>query len=144
MIKKQLLVILATIVLSFSAFAQTEIRTKEQFLAIQAGGNYIQTVDIDLGDLGTLADNTAIINGTFSGTYDGGGHSISYSVKFFGNVEKESFGLFEKVSGTIKNLRITSSSAMLTGTGPDMNVGLICGVLLSGGVITDLSCYRRY
>lgn len=137
MIKKHLLVILATIVLSFSAFAQIEISTKEQFLEIQADGNYIQTADINLGDLGTLPANNAIINGTFSGTYDGDGHSISYSVKFFGDVAKESFGLFEEVSGTIKNLNITSSSAMLTGTAADMNVGLICGVLLSNGVITD-------
>lgn len=137
MIKKQLLVILATIVLSFSAFAQTEISTREQFLAISANGNYIQIADINLGDLGTLPANNAIINGTFSGTYDGGGHSISYSVKFVGDDPKESFGLFEEVRGTIKNLNITSSSAMLSGTGKDMNVGLICGLLCSNGVITD-------
>lgn len=151
MIKKQLLVILATVVLSFSAFAQnfdggngTEnnpylISTKAQFLAINNNllACYKQTADIDLGDLGTLADNKAIITGDFSGTYDGGGHSISYSVKFVGKNRSSSYGLFEKVSDTIKNLRITSSSAMLTGTGRDMNVGLICGLLLSDGVITD-------
>ena len=137
MIKKQLLVILATIVLSFSAFAQTEISTKAQFLAIQAGGNYIQTADIDLGDLGTLEANKAIITGIFSGTYDGNGHSISYSVKFVGTEQFSSYGLFEEVSGIIKNLNIISSSAMLTGTGADLNIGLICGVLLSDGVITD-------
>lgn len=153
MIKKQLLVILATIVLSFSAFAQFSggsgtandpyrISTREDFLAISSNSNnlskyYIQTADIVLGDLGTLPANNAIINGTFSGTYDGGGHSISYSVKFEGSVAKESFGLFEEVRGTIKNLRITSSSAMLSGTGKDMNIGLICGLLCSNGVITD-------
>jgi hypothetical protein len=150
MIKKQLLVILATIVLSFSAFAQFDggngtqndpylIKTKAQFLAIRnnLSACYKQTADIDLGDLGTLADNEAIITGDFSGTYDGNGKSISYSVKFVGKNRYSSYGLFEIVSDTIKNLRITSSSAMLTGTGPDMNVGLICGLLLSDGVITD-------
>lgn len=151
MIKKQLLVILATIVLSFSAFAQNFdegngtqndpylISTKTQFLAIRnnLSACYKQTADIDLGDLGTLPTNEAIINGTFSGTYDGNGKSISYSVKFVGTDRYSSYGLFKEVSGTIKNLRITSSSAMLTGTGPDMNVGLICGLLLSNGVITD-------
>lgn len=150
MIKKQLLVILATIVLSFSAFAQFDegngtqndpylISTKTQFLAINnnLSACYKQIADIDLGDLGTLADNKAIITGDFSGTYDGNGKSISYSVKFVGKNRYSSYGLFEKISGTIKNLRITSSSAMLTGTGPDMNVGLICGLLLSDGVITD-------
>lgn len=153
MIKKQLLVILATIVLSFSAFAQFSggsgtandpylILTAEDLLKIDDNNNYRskyfkQTADINLGDLGTLGDNKAIITGDFSGTYDGDGHSISYSVKFYGTTIYSSYGLFEKVSGTIKNLRITSSSAMLTGTAKDMNVGLICGVLLSTGVITD-------
>lgn len=153
MIKKQLLVILATIVLSFSAFAQfsegngTEnnpylISTAADLLKIDDNNTYRskyfkQTADINLGDLGTLPTNNAIINGTFSGTYDGGGHSISYSVKFVGDDQKESFGLFEEVRGTIKNLNITSSSAMLSGAGKDMNVGLICGLLCSNGVITD-------
>ncbi len=150
MIKKQLLVILATIVLSFSAFAQFsvgdgtennpyQISTKAQFLAISSNLSacYKQTADIDLGDLGTLDDNKAIITGDFSGTYDGDGHSISYSVKFVGTDQFSSYGLFKKVSGTIKNLRITSSSAMLTGTAADMNIGLICGLLRSNGVITD-------
>ena len=153
MIKKQLLVILATIVLSFSAFAQNfeggdgtennpyQISTKDQFLAISdLTKHYKQIADIDLGDLGTLGENEAIITGDFSGTYDGGGHSISYSVKFVGTSQFgqfSSYGLFEKVSGTIKNLNITSSSAMLTGTAADMNIGLICGLLLSNGVITD-------
>lgn len=150
MIKKQLLVILATIVLSFSAFAQFLegdgsqnnpylISTKDQFLAIRnnLSACYKQIADIDLGDLGTLADNEAIITGDFSGTYDGNGKSISYSVKFVGTTIFSSYGLFEKVSGTIKNLRITSSSAMLTGTAESMNIGLICGLLLSDGVITD-------
>lgn len=153
MIKKQLLVILATIVLSFSAFAQFSggngtqndpylISTKDDLLKIDDNNTYRskyfkQTADINLGDLGTLGDNKAIITGDFSGTYDGNGKSISYSVKFVGEDRYSSYGLFKEVSGTIKNLRITSSSAMLTGTGGDMNVGLICGLLLSDGVITD-------
>lgn len=157
MIKKQLLVILATIVLSFSAFAQFSggsgtqsdpylISTATDLLEIDDNNSYYndyrskyfkQTADINLGDLGTLGNNKAIITGDFSGTYDGNGKSISYSVKFYGTDRSSSYGLFKEVSGTIKNLRITSSSAMLTGTGQDMNVGLICGLLRSTGVITD-------
>lgn len=153
MIKKQLLVILATIVLSFSAFAQFSggngtqndpylISTAADLLKIDDNNTYRskcfkQTADINLGDLGTLGENEAIITGDFSGTYNGDGHSISYSVKFVGTTQFSSYGLFEEVSGTIKNLNITSSSAMLSGTKPDMNIGLICGVLLSNGVITD-------
>lgn len=135
MIKKQLLVILATIVLSFNSFSQTQISTKEQFLSvIEQGlsGNYIQTADIVLGDLGTLTE--AIINGTFSGTYDGNGYSISYSAAFVGpggenSLKGRCFGLFEKVTGTIKNLNIVNSYATLSGNGKTMNIGLICGLL---------------
>lgn len=135
MIKKQLLVILATIVLSFNSFSQTPITisTANEFLSvIEQGlsGNYIQTADIVLGDLGTL--NEAIINGTFSGTYDGKGHSISYSAAFQGqgaNTSGKCFGLFEKVTGTIKNLNIVNSYATLSGDGKTMNIGLICGLL---------------
>lgn len=135
MIKKQLLVILATIVLSFNSFSQTPITisTANEFLSvIEQGlsGNYIQTADIVLGDLGTL--NEAIINGTFSGTYDGKGHSISYSAAFQGqgtNTSGKCFGLFDKVTGTIKNLNIVNSYATLSGDGKTMNIGLICGLL---------------
>ena len=136
MIKKQLLVILATIVLSFNSFSQTPITisTAEEFLSvIEQGlsGNYKQTADIVLGDLGTL--NEAIINGIFSGTYDGNGHSISYSAAFQGlgaNTSKNKcFGLFDRVTGTIKNLNIVNSYATLSGNGKTMNIGLICGLL---------------
>lgn len=145
---KKILTILVALLLNLNAFSQTQqihIGSKEDFLKIGTDsnypidGNYLQTADINLGDLGTLEANKAIITGIFSGTYDGNGHSISYSVKFVGTVQYSSYGLFEEVSGTIKNLNIISSSAMLTGTGTgaDLNIGLICGVLLSGGVITD-------
>jgi hypothetical protein len=137
MIKKQLLVILATIVLSFNSFSQTPITisTANEFLSVIEQGlseNYIQTADIVLGDLGTLTE--AIINGTFSGTYDGNGYSISYSAAFVGpgganSLKGRCFGLFEKVTGTIKNLNIVNSYATLSGNGKTMNIGLICGLL---------------
>lgn len=147
MIKKQLLVILATIVLSFNSFSQTQISTKEQFLSvIEQGlsGNYIQTADIVLGDLGTL--NEAIINGIFSGTYDGNGHSISYSAAFQelgANTSKNKcFGLFDRVTGTIKNINIVNSYATLSGDGKTMNIGLICGLL--GVKVDDNTTTKGY
>lgn len=112
--------------LSFSAFAQTEISTRDQFLAIamQPGGNYIQTADIDLGN---FAQNTAIIP-TFSGVYDGGGYTITYQATFTANTDSVALGLFGTVTGQIKNLNIANSSLTATGN-TTANIGLLCGYL---------------
>ena len=135
MLKRSFFTLLATTLLSFYSFSQTQISisTKEQFLSVieqNLSGNYIQTADIVLGDLGTLTE--AIIAGTFSGTYDGNGYSISYSAAFVGpggSSKDKCFGLFEKVTGRIKNLNIVNSYATLSGDGNAMNIGLICGLL---------------
>jgi hypothetical protein len=124
MIKKHLLSFLAIVMLSFSAFAQTEISTRAQFLAMQPGGNYIQTADIDLGN---FAQNTAIIP-TFSGVYDGGGYTITYNATFTAETQNVALGLFGTVTGQIKNLNIANSSLTATGN-TTANIGLLCGHL---------------
>ena len=88
--KKHLLSFLALVMLSFSAFAQTEISTRAQFLAMQPGGNYIQTANIELGDFTQM---TAIIQ-NFSGTYNGGGYSITYSATFTSDANNTPLSLF--------------------------------------------------
>lgn len=110
--------------LSFSAFAQTPISTKAQFLAMQPGGNYIQTADIDLGN---FAQNTAIIP-TFPGVYDGGGYTITYNATFTAETQNVALGLFGTVTGQIKNLNIANSSLTATGN-TTANIGLLCGHL---------------
>lgn len=122
--KKHLLSLLALVLLSISAFAQIEISTKAQFLAMQPGGNYIQTANIDLGN---FTQTTAIIQ-NFSGTYDGGGYSITYNADFNANTDNVALGLFGTVSGTIKNLNITSSSLTAEGNN-SARIGLLCGYL---------------
>ncbi len=128
--KKQLLSFLALVFLSFSAFSQTEISTKEQFLAMQAGGDYIQTADIDLGDMG---HKTSPIISSFTGTYNGNGKIISYQAEFEVS-GSTNYGLFGTVDGMIKNL-IVNASVTLTGTANHTNVGLLCGELRSEGTI---------
>jgi hypothetical protein len=124
MIKKHLLSFLAIVMLSFSAFTQTPISTKAQFLAMQPGGNYIQTANIELGD---FEQNTAIIP-TFSGVYDGGGYTITYNGDFTAETQNVALGLFGTVTGQIKNLNIASSSLNATGN-TTANIGLLCGYL---------------
>lgn len=126
MAKKFFLAFLAIILLNLGAFAQTEISTAAQFLAMQQGGNYIQTADIDLGNVGT---KTVAIIQNFSGTYDGNGYTITYQASFQGNnVTDASFGLFGHVTGTIKNLNV-NGEATISGNGSDMQIGLLCGKL---------------
>lgn len=125
MAKKHLLSLLALVLLSISAFAQTEISTRAQFLAMQPGGNYIQTADIELGN---FTQTTAIIQ-NFSGTYDGGGYSITYSADFTSNDNDDTpLGLFGTVTGTIKNLNVVNSSIGAEGN-KTANIGLLCGYL---------------
>ena len=122
--KKHFLSFLTLILLSISAFAQTEISTKAQFLAMQPGGNYIQTANIDLGN---FEQTTAIIQ-NFSGTYDGGGYTITYNATFTANTNDVALGLFGTVRGQIKNLNIANSSLTVTGN-TTSNIGLLCGYL---------------
>lgn len=124
MIKKHLLSFLAIVMLSFSAFAQTEISTRAQFLAMQPGGNYIQTANIDLGN---FTQTTAIIQ-DFSGTYDGRGYSITYNATFTSNANNTPLGLFGTVTGIIKNLNVVNSSIGASGD-KTANIGLLCGHL---------------
>ena len=136
MTKKYFLPFLAMLLLNLSAFAQTQISTADQFWAIQQGGNYIQTADIDLGDVGT---RTAALIQNFSGTYDGNGYTITYQATFQGNnVTDANFGLFGRVTGTIKNLNV-NGEATISGNGSDMQIGLLCGKLSNNGLISHCS-----
>lgn len=107
---KKLLWVMAALFVSFAVAAQDTITisSAEEFLKIgvdanyPSDGNYIQTADIDLGD--KERRNTPIIT-TFSGTYDGGGYTISYKATFLGashnNSHSGDYGLFGYVSGEL-------------------------------------------
>lgn len=142
---KKLLWVMAALFVSFAVAAQTTdsvgriiINSAEEFLKIgnnagypiDANTSYIQTADIDLGNMGTL--DTAIIR-LFRGTYDGGGHSISYKATFAGSGHNHGsksgdYALFGYVNGgTLENMSV-SGEVLLTANGAnDMNVALLCG-----------------
>ena len=141
---KKLLWVMAALFVSFAVAAQTTddegriiINSAEEFLKIgttgyPSNGNYIQTVNIDLGDKGTMY--TPIIT-TFSGTYDGGGYTISYKATFAGSSHEYyhtagDYGLFGYVSGgTLKNMSVSGEVLMTAASDKpnDMNVALLCG-----------------
>ena len=141
MAKKHFLSFLTLILLSISAFAQTAtqpqgqgteqnpylISNASEFLWINNDNDayYVQTANIT--NLGNFAQMTAIIQ-TFSGTYDGGGYSITYNATFTANTDNVALGLFGIATGTIKNLNITSSSLTVSGN-KSARIGLLCGYL---------------
>lgn len=127
MAKKHFLSFLIVVLLSLGAYSQISISTKEQFLAIQQQNpsvSYIQTANIDLENFEQM---TAIIQ-NFSGTYDGGGYSITYNATFTSNANNTPLGLFGEVTGTIKNLNVVNSSIGASGN-KTANIGLLCGFL---------------
>ncbi len=147
---KKLLWVMAALFVSFAAAAQTYdslgriiINSAEEFLKIgstySSSASYIQTANIDLGDKGRR--NTPIIT-TFSGMYDGGGHTISYKATFLGTSHNNShsgdYGLFGYVrGGTLKNMSVSGEVLMEAANGkPDnMNVALLCGHTVSGTTV---------
>ncbi len=76
-----------------------EISTSEEFAKINdfLWADYKQVADIEVTDI-------VIANGSvYRGTYDGGGHTLTVNA-----TTTTGYGLFDKVSGTIKNLNITT------------------------------------
>ncbi|MDY3976749.1 MAG: T9SS type A sorting domain-containing protein [Candidatus Onthomorpha sp.] len=167
---KKLLWVMAALFVSFAVAAQNRddkgriiINSAEEFLKIgnNAGyriddtTSYIQTADIDLGNMDTL--DAAIIK-LFRGTYDGGGHSISYSATFRGKSHKSEnggyrceqhgngsgnyygdYGLFGFLKeGVIKNLNLSGEILIIPYPGDacnDMNYALLCGHAFCGSTI---------
>lgn len=170
---KKLLWVMAALFVSFAVSAQNRddkgriiINSAEEFLKIgnnagypiDTNTSYIQTADIDLGNMGTL--DVAIIK-LFRGTYDGGGHSISYSATFRGKKHKDEgydcnghgngngnydgdYGLFGFLrggvehGGVIKNLNLSGEILIIPYPGDacnNMNYALLCGHAFCGSTI---------
>ena len=164
---KKLLWVMAALFVSFAVSAQNRddkgriiINSAEEFLKIgnNAGyriddtTSYIQTADIDLGNMDTL--DAAIIK-LFRGTYDGGGHSISYSATFRGKSHNRGetgnyscdqhgnsngdYGLFGFLrGGVIKNLNLSGEILIIpypNNSCNDMNYALLCGHAFCGSTI---------
>ena len=117
---------MAILLCSLISFAQTEIWTAQDFInSVGTSGNYKLMADINLG----VFENDEI-KSSFSGTFDGNGHTITYQASY----NSGSFGLFQSVDGTIKNLTV-SASVTFGGSSNHLNVGLLCGSLGSNGLL---------
>ena len=100
------LVLVTALLTSVSAFAQTKISTEAQLKAIDLNGDYVLTQDI------TLSDNEWTPIGTsdrpFTGTLDGGGHTIKGLTVGNGANDNKAFFGFTK-DATVTNIGFTSA-----------------------------------
>lgn len=136
--KKVFLSLVAVLLCGIASFAQTtdaqgriEINSEEEFLKIgktayptyPANGNYILKEDLNLGTYNATSNNFVIT--TFSGTFNGNNHTITYQGSFTAT-DNAKIGLFRTVSGTIKDLNL-DADITIGGEGSDVRVGLLCG-----------------
>lgn len=100
------LVLATALLTSVSAFAQTKISTEVQLKAIDLNGDYVLTQDIELSDAEWTPIGTS--DRPFTGTLDGGGHTIiGLTVGNGANDNKAFFG-FTK-DATVQNIGFTSA-----------------------------------
>ena len=101
--------------------------------ALYSQGHYLLAVSLDLsGD----SYNASVVNRSFGGCFDGGGHSISNLVINTGGSSTDYLGLFSYLTGTVKNLGVEAVS--ITGNSYSDFCGGVCGYSF-GGVVSN--CY---
>ena len=111
----------------------SEIRTAEEFAAMETGGNYKLTADITV---------TAPYPSEFTGTFDGDGHTVTLAID---TPEKNYVGLFSKLgnNATVKNLAVTGSVS-----GNEYVAGIagenVNGTISSCKNMADISANERY
>lgn len=123
------------------------ISTPEQFDAIRNDltGNYALATDIDLSSY-TSWDPIGSNSDSFSGTLDGRGHKITGLTITKDVLAQESrVGLFNTVSGTIKDLTVENAEIRvqygysIADTGGYTYWGIVAGMLTSSGTIDNCS-----
>ena len=133
---KSLFVFAFGLFFGLSAFAQNTdeqgriiVNDEASFWAVQnnLGGSYIQTADITLADAGsrTWQIGSTDQGAAFTGTYDGGGFTISVALSDGSNRNK---GLFGENQGTITNLRLNGINVVADGgvSGEVKQVSVLC------------------
>ena len=136
--------------LSISSFAQLTgsgtaespylISSEEDFDYFRASGDkskyYKQTIDLDLGTI-TITQSGYIQS--FSGIYDGDGHSISFTANATATANNARLALFGNVTGTIKNLNLLNCTLNASANSNySANVALLCANLSgTNALVTD-------
>ena len=116
-----------------------ELVNGEKFEKTYKEAHYILTADIDLGGKAWTPIGDGYLDSvySFTGTFDGNGHTIS-GLNITANAEEKTrfFGLFGQMEGTIKNLTIASSTIDCSGKG-SANTGAVAGCVYFGAAIEN-------
>lgn len=156
---KKILTIMVFLMTAGAAMAQTQISNEEGLRAIadDMNGDYILTADITLtgswSPLGT--PNSDDDNGSFTGTLDGNGHTISGLGFKIDDKDVVYMGLFGRIgsAGVVKNLNVNkiSDEGLLARAGDNngtRNIGTIAGVnhgtILNCRSDVNIACYASY
>ncbi len=116
------------------------ISTVEQFLAMEEGGVYYLTADLDFSGE-TYSKN--VYTKTFKGALDGNGHAL---LGITVEAKNSDAGIFANgFSGQLSNLTIGSedSPAKISSTGAGYSVGGIAGTMSDGAKITNVCLYAE-
>jgi hypothetical protein len=92
---------------------------------VSSSGNYSLTANIVVSS-GPTGGASTYITGTFSGTLEGNGFTISGL----------SAPLFDVVSGSISNINLATTAGGITSSASNGNTGVLAGEFLTGGSIT--------
>ena len=108
---------------AFAAGDPTEITSFEQITDLS--GNYLLTQDT------TVA---APVTGTFTGTFDGGGHTITVT----NSTADLDAGMFDLIGSgaTVKNFKIKDSALAFTGSSDSACTGMVAGQ--NAGTVSDI------
>ena len=108
----------------------------ERFRALVGAGSFPSTANGGIakltGDIDLNGVTLAAAAGTFSGTLDGQGHSLT-------NWTSSGRGLFNVVTGTVKNLSVASSCTLSFPTPLTGSFGFICVDVQSAGKLDNIS-----
>ena len=108
--------------------ASNGITTAEAFIAWMAN----PTAEAELGADITLPES--YVPGDFAGTFDGKGHTVTYNLNVPADAAYNS-GLFSKVTGTVKNLKVAGTLTSVAATAS--NVGGIAGATTDDGAVFE-------
>lgn len=111
----------------------------KNYYNLNADGTVDETVRTYLDhDYILNADITAVsgLKGTYKGTFDGNNRNIEILPD---PTVTDDYGLFEKVSGTVKSFNVTPKERVIIDTDKVVTVGFVAKELVSGGKIDDVT-----
>lgn len=75
------------------------------------------------------------LTGTYRGAFDGDGRCITE----LGGTVSGDYGLFEGISGTVRNVRVTTDRTLIVSATEEVEIGLLARRVLAGGTVENVA-----